>query len=149
MMDVYLRPADMDDAEDVLKWRNDAVTRANSFNREKISLMSHLKWFEKKLGQEGCYMFILMDGQRKVGHIRVDVTEDFGEISYMIAPDARGRGYGTKAIGLVEKEMPGDVKSLMGLTLKTNAASGRCFEKNGYTSSDAGDALCYSKSLGR
>ncbi len=94
-------------------------------------------------------MFILMDGQDKVGNIRVDVTDDFGEISYMIAPEMRGRGYGTMAIGLVEKEMPDTVRSLMGLTLKTNTASGRCFEKNGYTSSDAGDALCYSKSLDR
>jgi spore coat polysaccharide biosynthesis protein SpsF len=148
-MNIYLRKADMDDAGDVLSWRNDELTRENSFNHDRISLLSHMKWFEKKLSQEGTYMFILMDGQDKVGHIRVDVTEDIGEISYMIAPAFRGRGYGSRAIALVEKEMPKEVHSLMGLTLKTNRASGRCFEKNGYTPSDAGDALCYSKGIDR
>ena len=139
----------MSDAEDVLEWRNDEKTRENSFNSERISLLSHLKWFERKLGQADTYMFIVMDGMEKVGSIRVDVTDDIGEISYMIAPKARGKGYGSRAIALVEGQMPPEVKSLMGLTLKTNTASGRCFEKNGYTSSDAGDALCYSKSIGR
>ncbi len=148
-MDVYLRRAQISDAEDVLEWRNDEKTRENSFNSERISLLSHLKWFERKLGQADTYMFIVMDGMEKVGSIRVDVTDDIGEISYMIAPKARGKGYGSRAIALVEGQMPPEVKSLMGLTLKTNTASGRCFEKNGYTSSDAGDALCYSKSIGR
>ncbi len=148
-MDVYLRRAQMSDAQDVLEWRNDEKTRENSFNSERISLLSHLKWFERKLGQADTYMFIVMDGMEKVGSIRVDVTDDIGEISYMIAPKARGKGYGSRAIALVEGQMPPEVKSLMGLTLKTNTASGRCFEKNGYTSSDAGDALCYSKSIGR
>ncbi len=146
-MAVYLRRAKMEDAEDILRWRNDEVTRENSFNKEKISLLSHIKWLERKLGQGDTYMFIAMDGDTKVGNIRVDVLEDTGEISYMVAPEHRGKGYGSLMIGLVEKEMPKDVKSLMGLTLKTNKASGRCFEKNGYTASDAGDALCYSKGI--
>ncbi len=144
---LYLRKAELSDAEDILRWRNDEETRANSFNKEKISLVSHMNWLKKKLSQEGTYMFILMDGDAKAGNIRVDVMDSMGEISYCVAPELRGRGYGSRMIALVEKEMPPEVKSLMGLTLKTNRASGRCFEKNGYTASDAGDALCYSKGL--
>jgi spore coat polysaccharide biosynthesis protein SpsF len=145
---IYLRRATMEDAEDILRWRNDETTRANSFTRDKIDLVTHKKWLEKKLSQPGCYMFILMNGDDKVGNIRVEKEEDAGEISYMIAPEHRGRGYGKKIIALVEKEMPPEVKTLIGLTLKENEVSGKCFLANGYTSSDAEDALCYSKRIG-
>jgi len=144
---IFLRRATMEDALDILRWRNDETSRANSFNKDVIDLDSHKKWLSKKLSQKDCHMFIMMDGQDKVGNIRVDVTDDAGEISYLIAPEKRGRGYGKKIIALIEKEMPYEVKTLMGLTLKTNDASGRCFLASGYTASDAEDALCYSKRI--
>ena len=144
---IFLRRATMDDAKDLLRWRNDEDSRANSFSKEVIDLETHMKWFERKLSDPGCYLFILMDEGEKVGNIRVDVKDDVGEISYMIAPGMRGRGYGKKIIALVEKEMPPEVKTLVGLTLKDNKASGRCFIANGYTASDAEDALCYSKGI--
>ncbi|MBR1643200.1 MAG: GNAT family N-acetyltransferase [Butyrivibrio sp.] len=144
---IFLRRATMEDALDILRWRNDETSRANSFTKDVIDLDSHKKWLSKKLSQKDCHMFIMMDGQDKVGNIRVDVTGDAGEISYLIAPEKRGRGYGKKIIALIEKEMPDEVKTLMGLTLKTNDASGRCFLASGYTASDAEDALCYSKRI--
>ena len=91
---IFLRRATMEDALDV------------------IDLESHKKWLSKKLSQRECHMFIMMDGQDKVGNIRVDVTDDAGEISYLIAPEKRKKGYGKKIIALVEKEMPGEVKTL-------------------------------------
>lgn len=144
---IFLRRAAMEDAEDLLRWRNDETTRANSFTKDIIDLESHKKWLERKLSDERCYLFVMMDDTEKVGNIRVDVEGDVGEISYMIAPEKRGRGYGKKIIALVEKEMPADVRTLIGLTLKDNRASGRCFLANGYTASDAEDALCYSKGI--
>ncbi len=144
---IFLRRATMEDALDILRWRNDETTGANSFTKDVIDLESHKKWLSKKLSQRECHMFIMMDGQDKVGNIRVDVTDDAGEISYLIAPEKRKKGYGKKIIALVEKEMPKEVKTLMGLTLKTNSASGKCFLANGYTASDAEDALCYSKRI--
>ncbi|WP_158589495.1 GNAT family N-acetyltransferase [Butyrivibrio sp. CB08] len=144
---IFLRRATMEDAEDLLRWRNDETTRANSFTKDVIDLDSHKKWLSKKLSQSDCHLFVMMDGDEKVGNIRVDVEGDVGEISYMIAPKKRGRGYGKKIIALVEKEMPAEVKTLIGLTLKDNKVSGRCFLANGYTASDAEDALCYSKGI--
>ena len=144
-MELYLRRATIEDAEDILKWRNDPATRENSFTRDEIDLETHLAWFEKKLVDTGCFMYILMDGDKKVGNIRVDVEDVTGEISYMIAPDARRKGYGKKILALVETEVSGMVDSLVGYTLKTNRASGRCFEANGYTCRDDGDSYCYVK----
>ncbi len=146
-MELYLRKANMDDAQDILLWRNDKTTRENSFSKGKISLISHMDWFVRKLDNPDCLMFMMMEGKEKVGHIRVDINGDIGEISYMIAPGSRGKGYGKKILELVEKEISGRVVSLMGLTLKENRASGRCFEVNGYNMTEAEDAYCYSKSI--
>ena len=146
-MELYLKRATIEDAEDMLRWRNDPSTRENSFSKEEIDLKSHIKWLTRKLSQENSHIFILMDGDTKVGSIRVDVTDEVGEISYMVAPEHRGKGYGKKMIGLVEDMLPKDVRVLTGLTLKSNKASGRCFEANGYSFEDAEDAYCYSKTL--
>ena len=149
-MSFCLRKATIEDAQDILRWRNDPTTRENSFTKNKISLMSHMNWFGRKLADENCHIFILMDGEKKVGNIRVDVTDEVGEISYMIAPDARGKGYGKKIIALLEEELRQEetgVKTLTAFTLKENMASARCFEVNGFSCEDAGDSLCYSKSI--
>ena len=146
-MELYLRKATIEDAEDMLRWRNDPATRNNSFSKEEIDLASHIKWLKKKLALEKCHMFILTDGKDNLGSIRVDVTDEVGEISYMIAPEHRGKGLGKKIIGLVEKVVPNDVKVLTGLALKENTASGKCFLANGYSFEDAEDAYCFSKTL--
>lgn len=149
-MKLGLREATIEDAEDVLRWRNDPKTRENSFNKEMIDLKSHLSWFEKKLKQKDCLMFIMMDDGQKVGNIRLDVTEGVGEISYMIAPEYRGKGYGRKILILLEaklNDLGADVKTLTAFVLKDNIASMRCFMDNGYTGEDAGDSFCYSKTL--
>lgn len=156
-MSLYLRRATIEDAKDVLAWRNDPKTRENSFTKDEISLESHMKWFENKLRQESCFMYILMEDDKKVGNIRVDVEGFEGEISYMIAPEYRGKGYGKKIIFLLEEVLADEEKSLganrigikvlKGLTLKENEASGKCFLANGYECSEDGDSYCYTKHL--
>ena len=149
-MSVFLRKATIEDAEDILRWRNDPTTRANSFTKDEISLLSHVNWFKRKLEDANSHIFILMDEDQKVGNIRVDVTDGVGEISYMIAPESRGKGYGKKIIALAEEEMRkgvSEVKTLIAFTLKDNVASGRCFEYNDYNREDTGDSFCYSKSI--
>jgi spore coat polysaccharide biosynthesis protein SpsF len=152
LMGIYLRPATIEDAEDILRWRNDPSTRENSFTKGEISLASHINWLTKKLANPDCHIFIMMDGKAKVGNIRVDVTEGVGEISYMIAPECRGKGYGKKIIGMVEDALRSSggssvVKTLTAFTLKDNEASAKCFLANGYSYEDAEDSYCFSKSL--
>ena len=147
-MTARLRKAKMDDAMDIFLWRNDESTRRNSFSKNIIDYDSHLKWLEGKLSDPSCLMFILEDDERKVGNIRIDIDNKEGEISYMIAPDSRGKGYGKLILSLVEKTLPQDVKTLTALVLKDNAASGKCFLTNGYQVSDYGEVLRYHKDIG-
>ena len=146
-MALYLRKATIEDAEDILRWRNDPSSRENSFTKDEIDLDSHMAWFSRKLCEYDCFMYILMDDQNKAGNIRVDVEDGVGEISYMIAPECRGKGYGKKILELVEPEVSGKVKSLVGYTLKCNKPSSKCFTTNGYTESEDEDSYCYTKNL--
>lgn len=152
---MQLRKAIMDDAGFILDMRNDEKTRENSFNKDIISFDSHVKWFEKKLSDPNCRMLIMVDGEARVGSIRLDITGDngeFGEISYMIAPDKRGKGYGKAILNLVCDYVSGEeecnsVKVLAGFVKQENKASIRCFTENGFAELVAGDINCFLKTV--
>ncbi len=150
---MHLRKATIDDAKFMLDMRNDEVTRKNSFNQDIISYDSHVEWVKRKLSDDDCLMLVLMDSDEKIGSIRLDIAGDnseIGEISYMIDPDKRGRGYGKAILELIETYANEEadnlkLKTLVGFVKNDNAGSARCFEDNGYTRLVAGDILCYMK----
>lgn len=146
-MSIYLREADINDAEIILEWRNDKFTRQHSFSKDTIDLETHLKWFHSKLSDENCFMYILIDNTERVGHLRIDKINDIGKISYMIAPDKRKMGYGKQIIKLVEKAANSKINVLAGLVENFNEASRKCFIANDYAEFIGGDIVCYIKSL--
>jgi spore coat polysaccharide biosynthesis protein SpsF len=83
----------------------------------------------------------------KAGHIRLDYQNDVAEISYMIAPDHRGKGYGKEILRLIEQDAPEGIKVLVGFTLPGNEGSRKCFADNNYRELTAGDVICYIKPL--
>ncbi|MDO4166472.1 MAG: GNAT family N-acetyltransferase [Eubacteriales bacterium] len=146
-MSIFLREATKDDADIILEWRNDPLTRNQSFSKGLIDRETHIQWFLNKLSDTNCFLFILMDGTERVGHLRIDKVNDIGEISYMIAPDKRKRGYGKKIIGLSERVVPHNINALIGLVQNTNESSKKCFISNHYSEFSAGDIICYIKVL--
>ncbi len=147
-MSIYLRKATIEDAKDLLSWRNDPTTRENSFTKGEIDLETHMKWLQSKLlNEDHCLMLILMEDDLKLGHVRVDITNHIGEVSYMISPVFRGNGYGKKILKFMEKKLPMGVKTLVGFTVKENIASGKCFLANDYTEFAAGGVKCFIKEL--
>ena len=151
-MSLFLRNATIEDARDVFDWRNDPDTRANSFNKDELDLESHMLWFGKRLGRENTLMYILMDGSKKAGSIRIDIEGTTGEISYMIAPLSRGKGFGKKILSLLEKTLSESeagkrINKLTGSVLKENRASCRCFDANGYTRTEEEDSYCFIKEV--
>ena len=151
-MALFLRNATIEDAQDVFNWRNDPDSRANSFNKDEIDLESHMLWFGKRLGRENTLMYILMNGNQKAGNIRIDIEGTTGEISYMIAPEARGKGYGKKILALLEKTLSESeagerINRLSGSVLKGNRASCRCFLANGYSETEQDDSYFFTKEI--
>jgi RimJ/RimL family protein N-acetyltransferase len=49
-------------------------------------------------------MYILCDGSLEVGSLRLEYDAQGAEISYSIAPEYRGHGYGKELISLAGKE---------------------------------------------
>ncbi len=146
-MNVQLRAVTMEDAEQILEWRNDAATRANSFQKELIDMESHVNWLAGKLQDENCHMYIMVDRDMPVGQIRIDEVNHIGEISYMIAPSMRGKGYGKKILKLAEQSPAEGLQVLMGMVEDANESSKKCFRSNGYAEFVGKDCVCFIKTI--
>jgi spore coat polysaccharide biosynthesis protein SpsF len=145
--DLKLRKAKNDDAEFVLECRNDPQTRKFSFSEKLIDYDLHMEWFKKKIDDPDCFFFILIDGSERIGQIRVDRVNDIGEVSYAVASNKRGRGYGKAILKLCESVMPADITVLMGTVKKENIPSRKCFQFNGYSQFECGDLICFIKTV--
>ena len=146
-MSIYLRKATLEDAEIILKWRNDSLTREYSFSKEVIDTESHFKWFKKRNSDRNCYIWILIADEERVGQIRVEAIDHVGEIHYVIAPEQRGKGYGKRILSLVEEKVSAEIKELCGIVKAENIASRRCFLTNGYEEMREDENIVFRKKL--
>ncbi len=119
----------------LFQWANDPETRRNSFNHHVISHEEHEAWFDRLMSDPNRIQYILMDGDNSVGQLRIDITEEVAEISYSIAPNERGKGYGHRIIDLAKQVIEGEypfIKTLKAAVKPNNVASISCFENNGF-----------------
>lgn len=136
-MQIRLRLARPEDGTDIWRWRNDPVSRQYSFNSEPIPLADHLIWWEASLANSKRKTFILENEQGQgLGSLRKDQTEN-GEIelSWMIAPEYRGKGYGTT---LLKLGLEGEKATCIALIKPENIASCRMVEKLGFVRREPG-----------
>ena len=132
---VYLRDVKPDDRELLFQWVNDREVRANSFRQEQVSYREHCCWMERVLSDPDELFFLVMDDGNPVGQLRLTKCGGCAEISYSIAPDKRGIGYGTAVIELAKEVVRNDHPDITRLIAKVkpnNVISSRCFEKNGF-----------------
>jgi len=151
---IQLVPVSENDIEVTFKWTSDKKVRQFSFNKGKIYFNEHKTWLLNKINDPNCYYYILQRGAEKIGSIRIDFyeTNKKGLISYLIASDFHGNGYGTCMLMMVENivKTKFEVIYLTGLVMKSNKASVRIFNKSGYDLiSDQEDILTFSKTIKR
>lgn len=144
---LILRRVAEPDCEILLRWANDRESRKQSFHTEKISVEEHMAWFQRKLQDDFCQMFILLYHGKEAGQIRLDQNGDTAWVSYAIAPEYRGMGLGGEILRLAEAYAGGNV--LAGRVKRGNTASQKCFEKNGYDGHMREDWVEYTKKLER
>ena len=133
-----------EDAKLLYDWRMDPAARQNSFHHEEFSFDEHLEWYHRMMDDENRVLYIMMlkdegDDQTgiPVGQIRFDFSKDKteAEISYSIAPEYRGRGFGRAILALGEetiREQYPSVQALTGEVLSSNKPSAALFMKLGY-----------------
>lgn len=127
-----LRLASMGDAELLLRWRNDPKTREASLSVAEVSASEHASWLQRSLLTPGREVFIgMMDG-KDVGTIRRDMHNGICELSWTIAPEARGRGLATKMVVLMATQTNGpltaQIKAGNTTSVRVAEAAGMIFD---------------------
>jgi UDP-2,4-diacetamido-2,4,6-trideoxy-beta-L-altropyranose hydrolase len=145
-----VRPATLDDARLLWEWANDRSVRDNSIRKESIPWESHLSWYGGRLSSGRTRFWILEAAGEPVGQIRYDKDEGgaSAEISFSVAGNQRGRGYGTELIRrtlhLATREL--DVARITAITFVENRASYMAFIRTGFKSTgvkQVGGQECY------
>lgn len=147
---VYLRRVDFDDARQLYEWRNETVTRKNSFNTEAISYDNHRAWLSKVIAEQNIYLYILVCGSVSVGQIRVKILDGSGVISYSIDHNYRGLGYGKLILRLLEDKLYADrvaCTELIGLVKEDNIPSQKAFVALEYQCKRQKEGYKYKKKL--
>jgi UDP-2,4-diacetamido-2,4,6-trideoxy-beta-L-altropyranose hydrolase len=138
-----LRRAEAGDSRLLWEWANDPVTRQQSFSSALIPWEDHERWFERKLQDRSCHLFIALDEQTDaIGQVRFDAAGP-GEvvISVSIAPAARGRGYGAAAIAeacAALRPLAAPV-TVIAFIRGDNVASQRAFARAGFSAPESVD----------
>lgn len=89
------------DAELLLEWANDPVTRAASFHSATISPADHERWLAERLASPATTLWIgELDG-RPIGQVRIELDPaGTGEVGISVAPLARGSGVGRRLLNV-------------------------------------------------
>jgi RimJ/RimL family protein N-acetyltransferase len=128
---MQLRKATFNDWKILLDWRNDPTTRKNSFETGEVSEQTHKLWFNDSLLNPNRSIYILEDNSIPVGSIRSDIHwNNQSVLSWSIAPDQRGKGYGTKILEIYLQDKKGE---FIAEIKPENIASIKMVEKNDFT----------------
>ncbi len=100
-----LRLATVDDASLLLAWRNDPGTRATSHNAEVVALCEHNAWLEATLNNHHRQLYIAEVDGTPVGTVRADYDDESCELSWTVAPEARGKGFGKLMVSELAKRI--------------------------------------------
>ncbi|MEO0411043.1 MAG: GNAT family N-acetyltransferase [Pseudomonadota bacterium] len=108
---ISLRRAVLNDAQVLLEWRNDPATRAASLTSHAISPVDHFDWLEKTLRMETRILWIAESQGRAVGTVRLDTAAQRQELSWTVAPDARGAGFGKAMVCAALAQTSGTIRA--------------------------------------
>jgi RimJ/RimL family protein N-acetyltransferase len=126
-----IRPASMDDALDILEWRNDPGSRAMFRDGNAVAEEDHMRWFSSAIARDDRRFFIGEADGQKVGVIRFDrQQEGTWEINNNMAPAARGRGLGKKMMLAVLEQF--DVPLIVAEIRQDNVPSWHIYEGAGF-----------------
>jgi RimJ/RimL family protein N-acetyltransferase len=100
-----------EDAALLLKWRNDPKTRSFSRNSGKITVDEHSRWFSSSLKNPNRQIYLAEIDGNPVGTVRADFDGCFYELSWTVAPEARGRNIGKQMVSKLLEKLNGSVRA--------------------------------------
>lgn len=140
-----LRPATDEDADRLLTWRNDPVTRQWSRNTEPVARADHLVWLQRKLDSPESILLIAEEGRTVLGTVRFDQhTPLQWEVSITLAPEHRGRGHARRILLAAERRFRAlcpEATEILATVHRKNTASRLLFSGAGYLTMHEGEFL--------
>ena len=130
--DLVLRPVTAADAQLLYAWRNDPETRRASRQDDVVKWRDHEAWLSDVLASHLHVMRLAEVVGRPVGVVRADRIDDRWELSWTIAPDARGQGFGRRMLTKFVAGLDGP----LGATIRNdNVASAKMAAAAGFSCS--------------
>ena len=147
----HLRKATLLDSDITFQWAQDPTVRRYAFNQNEITKEGHEAWFRNKLADHLSEYFILeTTAGNPLGSFRIDFNSrtSTGLISYLIAPEYHGKGWGIAmlVLGQAAAKQIG-LSGLIGEVMPENSSSSAIFVKLGYDAEVLSDRIRYQKSL--
>lgn len=120
----------MADVKILFEWRNDYATMINSLHQDEVEWENHIKWLTDSLHNPHRKIYVAELDGLAVGSVRFDYFNDHADLSWMIAPDARGKGYGSAMLRAAVQIEPD--KELWAVIKMENRPSQKMAENAGF-----------------
>lgn len=130
--DVQLRQASIQDAKQLLAWRNDELTRLSSHTQDLINVTTHQAWLETTLKNSNRKLVIAVYQGKDIGSLRADydAKKQAWELSWTLAPNFRGKGLAKDMVFVFANSIQ---EAIWAEVKETNLASVRVAEYAGLT----------------
>lgn len=132
--ELRLRPAGEEDVVCYYNWANDPAVRKNAVNESPIPWATHKAWFASKLQAANSRLFVFEAAGLPIGQIRFDKDEYEACIDYSLDLIVRGRGWGSRLVGMGAALMEQIEPMRLRAEVKPgNDASSAVFLRTGFT----------------
>lgn len=132
---IRMRLVQRADCKMLWEWANEDVVRRMSFNQKSIPWEEHADWFEKKIHDESCYLYIaVLEDDTPIGQIRFDIQDNIARVDVSLGKEWRGRNYGSELIRYGIQKLLLDKPDIMiqAHVKSENVASVHAFQKAGF-----------------
>lgn len=132
---IDIRPAKESDSKLIFEWANDPIVRKASFHSDIIEWKDHTQWFNAKILDPNHIFFIGYNANNEpIGQVRFAIEEKEACISVGVAPDFRGKGFGSKIIveGVAKMLSQSNVNTIHAYAKTDNIGSAKAFLKAGF-----------------
>ena len=104
---LVLRKVTFQDAQILFEWRNDPETRKASRNTDEVLIENHKTWLAGSLQNKERQLYIVEKDSVPIGMVRADYDRenDCYELTWMVSPHFRGKGWGKHIVALLANRM--------------------------------------------
>lgn len=139
-----LRPAVVDDMEQIFHWRNNPFLMKRSTSQMPVTWDEHRSWFSRALQDPDRKILIVIQDEEPIGQVRFDRNGDIAVISVYLVEEKTGKGLGIAAIrrGTEAAFNEWPLRRVIACVRNDNLNAARAFEKAGYKASQEGSKVC-------